>query len=248
MTYVFSKLFGVLINPLLWIFCVLLWSIFCKRREFSRKLIITLLISLFVFSNTFLIKLVCHVYEAKYPKLAKYDVGIVLGGFSNVNPRNNKIEFNGSGDRLFQAIALYKRGVIKKILIASGNANLLDNNAKEADLAVAYLKEIGIPDSAILSDNKSRNTVENAKNSAALVKLTFSNPSVLIITSAWHIPRASLIFNKAFGKELTYYPTNFMGEVSFNADDLLIPSAAALNTWPMLFKEWIGLGVDRFRV
>ncbi|MBC7418740.1 MAG: YdcF family protein [Pedobacter sp.] len=204
--------------------------------------------ALFVFSNTFFVCSILNGYEAKYPKLETYGVGIVLGGFSDFNPRNKSIAFNASGDRLFQAIKLYKDGVIQKILIASGNANLLDDKVKEAALASAYLRHIGIPDSAIIVENNSRNTIENAKNSASLISKSYVNQKVIVITSAWHIPRARLIFDKTFATKLTYYPSNFLGKTSFDLSDFIIPSAAALSTWPMLFKEWVGLMVDRWRV
>ncbi len=212
------------------------------------QLIWVSLIALVIFSNSVIVGSVLNAYEACYPKLGKYDVGIVLGGFSNINLRNNNIEFNCSGDRLFQAIKLYKRGVIHKIMIASGNANLFDNNVKEACLAAKYMKEIGIPDSTIFIENSSRNTLENAKNSARQISKKYTNPKILVITSAWHIPRASLIFDRTFNKKLSYYPTNFEGKTRFDFSDFIIPNAGALGTWPKLFKEWIGLAVDRWRV
>ena len=84
------------------------------------------------------------------------------------NQRNNKITFGSRADRLLQTVALYKSGVIKKILVTSGSADLLDTKIKEADLVKVYLREIGIPDSVILIENQSRNTLENAKFSKAM--------------------------------------------------------------------------------
>ncbi|MET4083322.1 uncharacterized SAM-binding protein YcdF (DUF218 family) [Pedobacter sp. UYP30] len=241
MMYFLSKILAFLISPILWICVLLLCAVFCNNQKRKKQLVWISLIALFVFSNGFFSGSVLNAYETSYPKLEKYDVGIVLGGFSDINARNNSIEFNGSGDRLFQAIKLYKRGVIHKILIASGSANLIDHKIREADLASAYLKDIDIPDSAILIENNSRNTIENAKNSARFISNAYKSPKILVITSAWHIRRAELIFDKAFKKKLTYYPTDFAGKTSFDFSDFIIPSAAALNTWPMLFKEWIGL-------
>ncbi|WP_316805123.1 YdcF family protein [Pedobacter nototheniae] len=202
---------------------------------------------LFVFSNSFLIGKILNAYEAKYPDDQKFEVGILLGGFSEINERNNQIQLSFTGDRLFQTISLYKRGKINKILISGGSGNLLDTKVKEADLALNYLKEIGIPDSAIWIENQSRNTIENAKNSFSLIQKYKANANVLVITSAWHIPRSKLIFDKVFGKKLTYYPTNYLGKTTYDAGDILIPDAYALFKWELLLKEWIGLIVDNFR-
>jgi len=247
MIFILSKILLFLIKPIIWIFVLLIFSLPLKNQK-KRKcyLIITFTLFLF-FSNGFIAGKVMNAYESGYPKAQKYDVGIVLGGFSGLNNRNNQIAFSGSGDRLFQAIALYKKGQIKQILLSSGSANLISKEIKEADLAIQYLKLIGIPDTAILVENQSRNTVENAKYSLALIEKKSLHAKVLVITSAWHIPRAKLIFDKQTTLKIDYYPTNFLGNTEFEFGDLIIPNASAFGTWELLFKEWIGLIVDRFR-
>ncbi|WP_443946116.1 YdcF family protein [Pedobacter sp. AW1-32] len=188
-----------------------------------------------------------NTYEAGYPKNQNYDVGIVLGGFSGFNKRNQSIEFGGAGDRLFQAIKLYKKGKIKYFLLSSGNANLIDNAIKEAELAKVYLKGLGIPDSSIWIENQSRNTIENAKFSLALVHQKRPEGKILVITSAWHIPRTKMIFNRFATQPIAYYPTGFSSGIEYDFGDIVIPNASALGTWDILIKEWIGLVVDRFR-
>ncbi|WP_412465937.1 YdcF family protein [Pedobacter sp. KLB.chiD] len=205
------------------------------------------LLTLFLFGNGFIVGTTINSYEAGYPKPEKYDIGIVLGGFSGLNKRNNEITFNGASDRLFQALSLYKKGRIKQILISSGSANLIDDQIKEADLAVNYLKIIGIPDSAILIENQSRNTIENARYSLALINKTNPKAKILVITSAWHIPRAKLIFGRLTKQKLEYYPTNFSGSTAFEPGDFIIPNVSALGAWERLFKEWIGLVADHLR-
>lgn len=247
MIFILSKILLFLIKPIVWIFVLLIFAIASKHPKRKRQFLILTLIIFIFFSNGLIVGKVINSYEASYPKIGKYDVGIVLGGFSGLNKRNNEIAFNWAGDRLFQAIALYKKGQIKQILLSSGSANLVDREIKEADLAIKYLKLIGIPDSAILTENQSRNTVENARYSLALIAKSTPKAKVLVITSAWHIPRAKLIFDKQAKQKIEYYPTNFSGDTEFDLSDFIIPDASALGTWEMLFKEWIGLAVDRIR-
>ncbi|GAA3960981.1 YdcF family protein [Pedobacter ginsengiterrae] len=237
-----------LLKPILWI-CLLLILAVCKKYEPNRKrLLFAALALLIFFSNAFIVGKIFNFYESGYPqKDRKYDVAIVLGGFSGLNKRNNKIAFGSSGDRLFQAIELYKNGKIGKILLSSGSSNLIDKKVKEADLAVAYLKLIGIPDSTILIENQSRNTIENAKFSLALIEKQKPQASVLVITSAWHIPRTKLIFNKQSKNKLDYYPTDFRGVVEYEFGDFIIPNASALGSWEILLKEWVGYVVDGIR-
>ncbi|QXU40305.1 YdcF family protein [Pedobacter sp. D749] len=248
MIFILSKILLFLIKPIVWICVLLIFAVASKQPKQRKRYLLYTLIIFFFFSNGFIAGKIVNTYvSGDYPKSQKYDVGIVLGGFSGLNKRNNEIAFNGAGDRLFQAIALYKKGYIKQILISGGNANIIDSQVKEADLAFKYLKLIGIPDTAILIEKRSRNTVENARYSMALITKNNPNAKILVITSAWHIPRAKLIFDKQAKRNIEYYPTNFMGNTEFELDNLIIPNATALTIWELLFKEWIGLAVDSFR-
>lgn len=244
MIFILSKILLFLIKPIVWMFVLLIFAIASKQSKQRKRYLICTLIIFFFFSNGFIIGKIINSYEADYPKADKFDVGIVLGGFSGLNKRNNEIAFNWAGDRLFQAIALYKKGRIKQILLCGGNSNLIDRKIKEADLAIQYLKLIGIPDSAILIEKQSKNTIENARYSLALIAKSNPKATILVITSAWHIPRAKLNFDRQAKHKIEYYPTNFTGNTDFGFGDFIIPSATALATWELLFKEWIGLAVD----
>lgn len=244
MIFILSKLLLFLLMPLVWAIALFLFALFSKNSTKRKKLLISGVIILLVFSNSFLVGKIYNLYEPKYAEIKHYDVGIVLGGFSNINKRNGQIAFGFTSDRLLQAIALFKQGIINKVLIASGNANIIDKKVKEADLAKDYLRKIGIPDSVIMIENRSRNTLENAKFSRELIN---SKAKVLVITSAWHTPRAKLNFDKYFKNDIAYYPTNHIGKVEYDLSDFIIPSAGALSDWNIILKEWMGLLIDSFR-
>ncbi|RZL46953.1 MAG: YdcF family protein [Pedobacter sp.] len=248
MAFILSKIFLFLLMPFVWAIALFILALSSKKPVRRKRFLVCGVVVLLFFSNGFIIGRIFNAYEAKYPKFQKYDVGIVLGGFAGINKRNNQVSFGFSGDRFLQAIALYKNGTINKILVTGGSANLLkDKNIKEADLVKDYLKKIGIPDSVVLIENQSRNTIENAKFSKELIHKINPKAKVLVITSAWHIPRAKLNFSKYFKNNIEYYPTNHIGKVEYDLSDFMVPSADALNNWNLIFKEWVGLVVDRFR-
>lgn len=248
MIFILSKVLLFLIKPFFW-FCVLfILALFAKNNKTRKRLGIAAALVLLFFSNAFLAGKVINGYEPDYPTQVKsYDVAIVLGGFSGLNKRNNEIQFNWTSDRLFQAISLYRQGRVKKILISSGNASLLNNEVKEADLVQKFLHEICIPDSAVLIENQSRNTLENAKLSREIIQKRIPKAKIVVITSAWHIPRAKVVFSRYFGDQIDYFPTNYIGKADYNLEDYLIPNPGAFGTWDTLFKEWLGLLVDRVR-
>ena len=247
MIFILSKILLFLIKPFFWFCILLLLSVIAKNKKFKKRFLFAAIILLLVFSNGFFIGKVYNFYEPEYPKEIKsYDIAIVLGGFSGLNKRNNEIQFNWASDRLFQTFSLYRKGKVRKILITGGNASLTDNQIKEADLVQKFLSDICIPDSDVIIENQSRNTIENAKFSNQIIQKRFPDAKVLVVTSAWHVPRAKLIFDRAFKNKPDYLPTNYSGKTNYSFDDF-IPDPGVLSSWELLLKEWIGLAADRIR-
>ncbi|MDQ7949243.1 MAG: YdcF family protein [Pedobacter sp.] len=188
---------------------------------------------LWFFSNRFIIGKVYNAYEEGYPVDQHYDVGIVLGGFSSYDPIKKQIVFNTSGDRFFQALFLYREKKIDRILISGGNSEGRDR-IKEADVAARQLKIMGVPDSAIMVENQSRNTAENAELSYKKISASIPNAKVVVVTSAWHIPRARVHFDKYFKEKVTFYPSNYIGKTHYNLTDYVIPYPGAFIDWKFM--------------
>jgi uncharacterized SAM-binding protein YcdF (DUF218 family) len=110
-----------------------------------------------------------------------------------------------------------------------------------------YLLLNQIPSEDILIENTSRNTKENAFNSAEILKKKYPKGNFLLITSAIHMKRAQLCFEKegiitkAFPTDCTTSYTNF------SAEDILLPSVAALEKWEDLIHECIGYLVYKIK-
>ncbi|MCJ0741173.1 YdcF family protein [Pedobacter montanisoli] len=238
MSFIFSKLLVVAIRPLTWIIVLLLMALFSKRMQCRKYYLIATICTLLFFTNQFIASSVAKLYEAEYPALKTYDYGILLGGFSGKNLRNNEIEFHDSADRFLQTYRLYKEGAIAKILISSGSANLFVKGPKEADDVATYLRKTGVPDSAVLVESNSRNTRENLLYSFKLINN--KDARILIITSAWHIPRTKLLLKEMGYSNVDFYPTNFLSNSDYQWNDYLIPDVQALDKWTLLIKEWVG--------
>ncbi|RDC56124.1 YdcF family protein [Pedobacter chinensis] len=247
MSFILSKILIFLLKPIVWVLITMAFSIRAKSERKRKKFLFISLGLLVIFSNPFVCSCFFNLYEPRGILKKKYDVGILLGGFSKPGPEN-RLEITESGDRLAQTILLYKTGVIKKILISGGSGKIIGTEPIEADLAADYLKCMGIPDSSIIMENKSRNTIENAKLSLGILNKMEHNPTVVVITSAWHIPRSKVIFNHIFEQKPDFYPTNYLGNHNFNISDFIVPDANALSHWEILLKEWVGYIVDSIRV
>lgn len=234
-----------LLQPIVWVILLVVGAIFMKNRAKRNTLLVTALVCLCFFSNKFIVGKVFNAYEADYPKDQHYDIGIVLGGFSSYT-KDKGIVFNTSGDRFFQAIYLYNEKKIDKIMISGGSANVFADTVKEADLAAEQLRKIGIPDTCIIVENQSRNTAENAAFSYKKIMAVNPDAKIVVITSAWHIPRARKLFAKYFKREITFYPSNYIGKTIYNPTDYYQPSYGAFTDWQFILKEWAGLVVATF--
>ena len=248
MFYITSKLLAFLSQPIIWVFILLTGSLIFKTKR--RTLLIYAISFFWVFSNGFLADKASRAWEPS-PKLISslthnYKYGIVLGGYSSYNKEIQHIDFKDSGDRLISAIELYKLGKIEKIIISGGNGELINNGMKESEWSKSFLINMGIESKDILLEKSSRNTMENAKNTANLMGI-YINQKSLLITSAGHMKRAKFCFNKN-NFNIDCYPTDITNsDITLTVDYLFIPNIDALVKWEDLIHEWIGYIVYRIK-
>lgn len=243
MFFFLSKVLSFLIAPFTWAMILLLWAWITKNQIRRKRLFIAGIVVLLVFSNRFLFNQVMMAWEieaVKEPAPQTYDAIIVLGGFSTYNEALDRINFTGSSDRFMQGLALLKKGVAPVLLVSGGSGSITFQDHKEADRVQTYLREIGVPDSAVMIENESRNTYENAINSAALLKKRFPNGKYLLITSGYHMRRSLGCFSKA-GLNCDPYSADIQGGPGrFSIDYFIVPDVSVLNDWTLLFHEWMG--------
>ena len=139
--------------------------------------------------------------------------------------------------RLMEACRLYR--AIRKPIIISGSSDEQEG-VSEAQVSARVLAELGVPPTDILGDLASRDTIENTANVARILK-AHGFKEVLLVTSAYHMRRAALLF-KAAGIRFTQCPTYYLVErrSSFHLNDLL-PGIGALHKSCLAMKEMMGL-------
>lgn len=245
MFFVFSKILSFVITPVIWVLVLLIMTLVSKRDVRKKAYLIASLVLILFFSNSFIFNEVIRAWEVSPVIISKsdsvvYDAGIVLGGMLRYDEANDRIQFDKGSDRLLQAIELYKRGVIKKIIFSGGSGSILHPEAKEALFAQKFLLALGIPGQDILIETESRNTNENAKYTKQLVDKELPSGKFLLITSAFHMRRSVGCFNKA-GMEVIPYPTDVIAHPRmFEFDIMFIPHIDALTGWNTLIHEITG--------
>lgn len=171
-----------------------------------------------------------------------YDVGIVLGGsmryYDNTTQR---VVYSASVDRLIQVIDLYHLGKIKKIFLSGGSGYVNFPDWKESVFLKEVLKKSNVPERDILMENISRNTRENAVETAAVLKSGKYGNRFLLITSATHMRRSLACFHKVGLQPDPYAVDARSGVDMYTLDKLIKPDSENISNWDILIHEWLGM-------
>ena len=231
---------GIHILILGWI-CVFLF-----RRHRKPALVLTVFTFLFYLTTTVGFGIwAIHSLEAKHrpPEQVKGDMIIMLGGGATLDTPNLSGRGHLSGpaaNRLLTCIQLYHK--LKVPIIVSGGM-VYKTAGREADIARRILLDAGIPPDKILVENKSRNTIENARYVKKILDRHGCHDPILV-TSAFHMDRAIRAFTKVRVGVAPYptdYRTNVSGRFSWR---MLLPSAVAMNDVSLAVKEYLGIAVS----
>jgi uncharacterized SAM-binding protein YcdF (DUF218 family) len=102
-----------------------------------------------------------------------------------------------TGDRIATTLDLYRRGLAPSILLTGVEDAPGDARRAYLDWRAAYLVKAGVPSAAILYDEHSANSRDEARNTLALVNARGWN-SVLVVSDPPHMRRLALAWSKAF--------------------------------------------------
>ena len=179
--------------------------------------------------------------------LPKADAIVVLGGILTppASPGSDP-NLSAAADRLVYAAKLYRLGKSPIILVSSGHGAEAGSMDAESVHAAALLVGWGIPASAILAETESANTYENAVYTKLLLD-QHGLKTVLLVTSALHMPRALATFETA-GIQAIPAATDFETSVpAASGIGAWVADPAALETTTRTLKEVFGWLVYRQR-
>lgn len=247
MFFILSKVLVFLLKPITWVAGLLFLSWFSAKPKRKRRYVMFALVLLLLFSNGFIFNIVISAWEPETVTAEKiekpYAVGILLGGYSNLNirPAHDRHNLNERANRFANALELYKKGKVRKLLLTGGQGSITKRNPPEASEVVEFLETQGVPRGDILVEDQSRNTYENAVFSKALIGEQQLQGPFLLLTSAWHMPRASACFEQV-GLDVTPFAVDYLTEEwAPSPEQLVLPNARTLYLWELIIKEWVGI-------
>ena len=177
--------------------------------------------------------------------LGQVDGIVVVGGAVNsiLSADRSAPESGDAADRMIQFAALARRFPAAKLVFSGGPLPSLPAGPKESDWARVMFTSLGIDESRVIYEGESRTTAENALFTARLIHPA-PGERWLLVTSAWHMPRAIGAFRGA-GLDMIAYPVGYR---TFRGPILhpysLVDRLAMLH---YAAHEWIGLVVYRLR-
>ncbi len=166
---------------------------------------------------------------------------ILLGGSVEASDSTARqaIVANESAERVLDTIQLARRYPNARILISGGGGTVFGDGAAEAPIIAEYFRSIGIDPARMLVEDRSRTTAENATFSHELAKPR-DGERWLLVTSAWHMPRAVGVFRQA-RFTVTPYPVDFRTAGGSRTHRPFAFVSEGLRRLDIGTKEWAGL-------
>lgn len=247
-----AKIIDQLAQPLNWVALLLLLSLLRSRMRPTHRQALRLgaLMLLLAIGWQPAPDALLHQLESHYPEipphadLRAYTGVIVLGGALEpgyVATTHTQPVLNSAAERMSAATALWHDRPTLQLLFTGGEGDYFPTGPSEATRARAFFDSQGLPTNAVRYEDRSRNTYENAVFSAQLPGIVPEKPW-LLLTSAWHMPRAMALFQNA-GWNVTAYPVDFRTGAATPWSRYSITIGA--EHWNLLLHELLGMASAR---
>jgi len=233
------KFFPLIVSPLFFVLVIILIGTFLKSKKISLfGLLVLIFCSLPIISNKLTFYLEKDYSMRNISSVSKADAIVVLSGMIKVIKKNKNLdyEFNDAIDRILSGINLFKENKAPLLILTNGKLPW-SVGLPEGEYLKKFSIKYGIPEQNILLTNNVQNTEQEAKSVKKLLKSDYTN--IILVTSAFHMPRAKKVFEAANIKVIPFAVDFKNSEKKITFLDF-IPSAVAFNETSKFLKEIIG--------
>jgi uncharacterized SAM-binding protein YcdF (DUF218 family) len=252
------KLAKYAVYPYTWLVLLLgLLTISVLRRPspirilWIRLLTISTLLLMYTLGNPLVARLLAASLEEQYAPFdlsipRRFDAIVVLGGgiFPKGTLRPTDMLSHFSAQRTLCGADLFLRGYAGKMLLAGGDGSVFGEGPQEALEMKRLAVRLGVPESIILVETRSRTTYEGAIE----IGQVLGGQSILLVTSANHMPRALALFRK-HGLDVTPYPCGYFVRHRSDNPNMTVfdffPRVDSLQISTYAISEIVGMWVYR---
>lgn len=245
-----SKLFALPCYPLglaLLLLAAGVTLLFLQKQKLGRILVLCAAIELYLFSFDPLSYLLVRSLEMRYnPSLSFPQASAIVllcGGEMPQKPPRLYDEINDAGDRILYSARLLKQGAAPRLIITGGSIPFLRYTVKsQAEAAFRIIADMGMADTTrIVLETKSQNTYENGVYTKAMLDSLKLPPTIILVTSAMHMPRSAAIFKKQ-GCTVYPAPTDYRTDVPYQLKFInMFPTAEVLYNSSCALHEIYGM-------
>jgi len=227
-----------------------------KRKRAARACLWGAAAVLMICGNGWVARGLARGLERRYPPpdpVPHADAILILAGgiHSRVPPRPT-VEVDQAGDRVLYGAYLYRQGAAPRIICTGGVATgAVSMSTGAADMA-EFLEMLGVPREAVITEDRSANTRQHARNLDSLLRKEGFR-RILLVTSAMHMPRSLGVFRRQCpGIEFIPAPTDFrvtrgIPVPLYRRLIELIPTPGNMETFTDAMHEYVGMAYYRLR-
>ena len=246
--FIASKTLALLTQPLWWVVALLVGACLVLPRQpvLGRRLVFTALTMLLTLGWQPIPDTLLRQLESRYTEfspqanLKDYVGVIILGGGTEsgqVAQAHTQPLMTDAAERLTAPVAMLRHNPHLHLVYTGGEGAWLGVGPSEAERARTYFDSMGLLPGQVRYESASRNTYENAVLTGELPQIDKSQ-RWLLVTSAFHMPRAMATFTKA-GWNVSAYPVDFRTGTDTPWTSYSLRDGVA--NWQLLLHEWLGL-------
>jgi uncharacterized SAM-binding protein YcdF (DUF218 family) len=248
MFYFTAKIFNLVFSPSNFGLLLLLGGLFTwywwPHARASRHLFVTGTLILAIAGFSPLSSLLTFPLEERFkrPDLPPDVAGIILlGGYENVPVTlyRSAIAVNESADRLLDTLLLAKMYPNAPVILTGGWATLIPQSKSAVNPIAKLMQKFGVNANRLIAEPHSKNTYQNAVFTRSVVQPK-AGQKFILVTSAYHIPRAVGTFRRQ-GFDVLPWPTDYRTSTWHNLYMPFNTALQGLERTDLAFKEWLGL-------
>jgi uncharacterized SAM-binding protein YcdF (DUF218 family) len=235
---ILHKLLPLFLSPLFLLTAFAVIAIWVRRRRLGiLALALLWLLSLPVVADSLWRVVEQRALRPAVSKVPQAQAVVVLGGMTwDVRGEEGfETEWNENADRFWAGLELFKAGKAPRLFLMAGRLPWEKSQRTEGQWLREKAIEFGVPAQKIWLSPE----VQNTQQEAQAVAKELPGGTILLVTSAFHMPRARALF-EAQGLTVSPFPVDF--RVVENDTTILdfLPSAGALETTTGAMRELLG--------
>lgn len=241
-----NKFLPLFVLPFGWVCLLVIFALWRKKIWPA----VVALVLLYVASIPFVSDRLLGLLEARYPEISveqagPADIVVVLGGI--LGPKtsaNTEVSWGDSVERFQAGVALMQAGRAGQLVFTGARRYWFDHYTTEGAELRRFAIARGVPAEKIVVTSSIYNTATEAAAVAELMR-TEGKRRAIIVTSAFHMPRSVLLFQRA-GVECLPFPVDFRLERTRPLTALdFIPSGGSWAATELALRECYGYAFYR---